>query len=274
MDSTKITTEVDGLKTKLRATWMAGDFAEIAKSIVKGEEEFVSRLDLAPGKSVLDVACGNGATAIPAALAGAEVTGIDIAPYLIEQAIHRAQEAGVSAAFDVGDAEDLPYEDWSFDIVISVFGAMFAPRPEVVVREIGRVCRPGGTIAMANWTPQGFIGQMFRLTGKHVTPPAAMPSPILWGDAATVRTRFEDVASDVQMTRRDIDFVFPLGPAEVVEHFRRYYGPTQKAFEALDGDGQAALRQDLEELWTAHNLATDGTTRVASEYLEVKAIRI
>ena len=143
MDSTKITTEVDALKKKLRATWMAGDFAEIANSIHKGEEEFVSRLDLAPGKSVLDVACGNGSTAIPAALTGAEVTGIDIAPYLIEQAIHRAEEAGVSAEFDVGDAEDLPYEDSSFDIVVSVFGAMFAPRPEVVVHEHSRDQRHG-----------------------------------------------------------------------------------------------------------------------------------
>ena len=127
---------------------------------------------------------------------------------------------------------------------------------------------------MANWTPQGFIGQMFRTTGKHVAPPAAMPSPVLWGDAETVRARFEGVVSDIQMVRRDIDFVFPLGPAEVVEHFRKYYGPTQKAFEALDENGQAALRQDLEQLWIAHNRATDGTTRVASEYLEVKAIRI
>ena len=274
MDSSKMTTEVEGLKKKLRATWMAGDFAEIAKAIHNGEEEFVSRLDLAPGKSVLDVACGNGSTAIPAALAGAEVIGIDIAPYLIEQAIDRAAEAGVKAEFDVGDVEDLPYEDSSFDIVISVFGAMFAPRPDMAAYELARVCRPGGTIAMANWTPQGFIGQMFRMTGKHVAPPAGMPSPILWGDAETVTSRFEAFSDDIRMIRRDIDFVFPLGPAEVVEHFRRFYGPTQKAFEALDAAGQDALRKDLEGLWSEHNSATDGTTRVASEYLEVKVIRI
>jgi SAM-dependent methyltransferase len=274
MDSSKMTTEVEGLKKRLRATWMAGDFAEIAKAIHNGEEEFVSRLDLAPGKSVLDVACGNGSTAIPAALAGAEVIGIDIAPYLIEQAIDRAAEAGVKAEFDVGDVEDLPYEDSSFDIVISVFGAMFAPRPDMAAYELARVCRPGGTIAMANWTPQGFIGQMFRMTGKHVAPPAGMPSPILWGDGETVTSRFEAFSDDIRMTRRDIDFALPLGPAEVVEHFRRFYGPTQKAFEALDAAGQDALRKDLEDLWSEHNSATDGTTRVASEYLEVKVIRI
>ena len=275
MDSTRTTTtELDGLKKKLRATWMAGDFAKIAKSFEDGAEDFVTRLGITKGVAVLDVACGNGNTAIPAAWLGAEVTGVDIAPYLIEQAIDRAKAANLSAEFDVGDAEDLPYEDESFDVVVTMFGAMFAPRPDVIASELARVCRPGGTIAMGNWTPQGFIGQMFRATGKHVAPPAGMPSPLLWGDSEAVRTRFEGFASDIQMTRRDIDFVFPVGPVEVVEDFRKYYGPTQKAFEALDIAGQAALRKDLEDLWTEHNSATDGTTRVSSEYLEVKVTRI
>ena len=274
MDSTKSATEVEALKIKLRATWMAGDFAEIAKSFQTGAEEFVARLDLAPGKSVLDVACGNGNTAIPAALTGADVIGVDIAPYLIEQAIVRAASAGASAEFDVGDAEDLPYEDASFDIVMTMFGAMFAPRPNVVVHEMGRVCRPGGTVAMANWTPEGFIGQMFKATGKHVQPPASMPSPLLWGTVDAVQERFAGAFIDLELVKRDIDFIFPMGPSEVVEHFRRYYGPTKKAFEALDIDGQAALRKDLEDLWGGSNSATDGTTRVASEYLEVRATRV
>ena len=274
METTKTTTELEGLKKKLRATWMAGDFAEIAKSFEDGAEDFVTRLGITKGQAVLDVACGNGNTAIPAAWIGAEVTGLDIAPYLIEQAIERAAAAKVSAEFDVGDAEDLPYEDQSFDVVMTMFGAMFAPRPDVIASELARVCRPGGTIAMGNWTPQGFIGQMFRVTGKHVSPPASMPSPLLWGDAATVRTRFDSLASDIVMTKRDINFVFPIGPADIVEHFRKYYGPTQKAFEALDLPGQDALRKDLEDLWTEHNSATDGTTRVSSEYLEVKVTRI
>ena len=270
---TRITTEFESLKHKLRATWTAGDFAEIAKSIQAGAEEFVGRLHIKAPVTLLDVACGNGNTAIPAARLGADVTGVDIAPYLIEQAVERAAEAGVRAEFDIGDAEALPYEDASFDHVITMFGAMFAPRPDVTASELKRVCRPGGLIAMANWTPQGFIGQMFKTTGKHVPPPAGMASPLLWGDIATVEERFSDGVSEVEMIPRTIDFVFSMNPAEVVEHFRLYYGPTQKAFEALDKAGQAALRSDLEQLWTENNHMTDGTTKVESEYLEVKAVR-
>ena len=273
MDTTKMTTEMEQLKLKLRATWTAGDFAEIAKSIEKGAVDFVGRLALGRGDKVLDVACGNGNTLIPAARAGAEVTGIDIAPYLIEQAMTRAAEAGVKAEFDVGDAEAMPYDDGGFDVVMTMFGAMFAPRPDVTAAELKRVCKPGGTIAMANWTPQGFIGQMFKTTGKHVTPPVGMQSPLLWGDEDTVRDRFAEGISDLHLVRRKIDFDFLMSPKEVVEHFRLYYGPTQKAFEALDRAGQAALREDLEQLWSEQNRMTDGSTRVESEYLEVKAIR-
>ena len=273
MDSTKMTTEMETLKSKLRATWMAGDFAEIAKSIEVGAEEFVTRLGIRKGMTLLDVACGNGNTAIPAAWIGAQVTGVDIAPYLIELAIQRAVHEGVSADFDIGDVESLPYEAASFDAVITMFGAMFAPRPDITARELKRVCRPGGMIAMANWTPQGFIGQMFKATGKHVAPPAGMPSPLLWGDEETVVNRIAAGTVDLQMVRRKIDFVFLMSPAEVVEHFRLYYGPTQKAFENLDEKGQAALRADLEQLWSEHNRADDGSTRVESEYLEVKATR-
>lgn len=268
-----MTSELESLKSKLRATWTAGDFAEIAKAIQGGAEEFVKRLDIQRGTIVLDVACGNGNTAIPAAKAGAEVTGLDIAPYLIEQAIERAEREKVRAEFDVGDAEDLPYEPASFDLVMTMFGAMFAPRPDVVAAELKRVCRPGGVIAMANWTPQGFIGQMFKITGKHVAPPAGMSSPILWGDEQTVSERFADGISNLQMTRRKIDFDFSISPEDVVEHFRMYYGPTQKAFGALDGAGQAALRKDLEDLWSGYNTATDGSTKVVGEYLEVIATR-
>lgn len=273
MDTTKMTTDMEQLKLKLRATWTAGDFAEIAKSIEKGAVDFVERLALERGNKVLDVACGNGNTLIPAARAGAEVTGIDIAPYLIQQALIRTAEAGVKAEFDIGDAEAMPYDDGGFDVVMTMFGAMFAPRPDVTASELKRVCKPGGTIAMANWTPQGFIGQMFKTTGKHVPPPVGMPSPLLWGDENTVADRFAEDTVNLQMVRTKIDFVFLMNPAEVVEHFRLYYGPTQKAFESLDKSGQAALRADLEKLWTDNNRMTDGSTIVESEYLEVKAVR-
>lgn len=272
MESAKMTPELESLKTKLRNTWIAGDFGEIARSYAAGASEFVSRLGIKPGMKVLDVACGAGNLAIPAARAGAEVTGLDIAPYLIDQARARAKAEGVEAVFDVGDAEGMPYEDASFDVVMTMYGAMFAPRPDIIANELKRVCRPGGLIAMANWTPSGFIGQMFKTTGKHVPPPPGMPSPLLWGDEETARLRLEGGIANLQMTRRNIDFVFPFGSVDVVEHFRKFYGPTQKAFEAVGTDGQAALRKDLEDLWIANNSADDGTTREVSEYLEVKAI--
>ena len=273
MESTEMTTEMQALKSRLRATWIAGDFGEIAKSIKTGAGEFVARLDLKSGMRVLDVACGTGNLAIPAARAGADVTGIDIAPNLIEQALANAAKEGLDAEFEVGDAEALPYNDASFDVVVTMFGAMFAPRPDVTAGELKRVCRPAGLIAMANWTPEAFTGQMFKTSAKHVPPPPGMPSPILWGTEDAVRERLADGISDLQMTRRKIIFTYPFGPAQVVEHFRKYFGPTQKAFESLDADGQDALREDLEHLWTENNLATDGTTQVESEYLEVRAVR-
>lgn len=271
MPSTQMTPEMENLKSKLRATWIAGDFGEIAKSIEKGAEEFVARLDLKPGMKVLDVATGTGNLAIPAAKTGADVTGIDIAPNLIDSAIERAKAEGVDAKFEVGDAEALPYEDDAFDVVMTMFGAMFAPRPDVTAAELIRVTKPGGLIAMANWTPEAFTGQMFKTNAKHVPPPPGMPSPVQWGTEDIVRERLADGIADLQLTRRKITFTYPFPPADVVEHFRKYFGPTQKAFEALDEDGQGALRADLVELWEGANQATDGTTVVESEYLEVLA---
>lgn len=265
--------ELTALKTKLRATWIAGDFGQIARFYASQAEDFIRRLDLKPGMNVLDVACGTGNLAIPAAKTGATVTGVDIAPNLVEQARENAKAAGVNARFDEGDAEALPYEDASFDAVVTMFGAMFAPRPELVASELKRVCRPGGTIAMANWTPSGFIGQMFKTTSSHVPPPPGMTSPVLWGVEETVRERLGEGISKLDTKLQKITWVFPFSPAEIVEHFRLYYGPTQKAFGALDEEKQAALRKDLEQLWATHNQATDGTTRVEAEYLEVIAQR-
>ena len=273
MQGTQLTPEMETLKGKLRGMWIAGDFGEIAKAIEDGAAEFVGRLGLKPGDKVLDVACGTGNTAIPAARTGADVTGVDIAPNLIDQAVARAVAEGVKAKFEVGDAEALQYDDASFDAVVTMFGAMFAPRPDVTASELKRVTKPGGLIAMANWTPEAFTGQMFKTGAKHVPPPPGMPPPVLWGSEDTVRERFSEGISDLKLERRKIVFTYPFGPAEVVEHFRKYFGPTQKAFEALDETGQAALRADLEALWNQHNQATDGTTKVESEYLEVRATK-
>lgn len=265
--------DLAALKTRLKGVWSAGDFGRIARSYEAGAAEFVADLDIARGARVLDVACGTGNLAIPAARAGAIVTGVDIAPNLVQQARERAVAEGVRAQFDEGDAEELPYKEGSFDLVLSMFGAMFGPRPERVAAELIRVCRPGGRIVMANWVPTGFIGQIFKTTGAHVPPPAGMPSPLAWGDEATVKSRLKDGIADIRCKRRAMTFAFPFAPPEVVEYWRQYYGPTQKAFAALDEKGQGALRRDLEALWTAHNRATDGSTRVESEYLEVAATR-
>ncbi|HEY0462261.1 MAG TPA: class I SAM-dependent methyltransferase [Pyrinomonadaceae bacterium] len=275
MDTAKLqmTPEMEALKTKLKATWMAGDFARIAESFSNGAAEFVERLNLKPGMTVLDVACGTGNQSIPAARSGALVTGIDIAPNLLEEAQKWAENEGLEIRFDEGDAENLPYRDAGFDAVVSMFGAMFAPRPERVTSELLRVCRAGGLVALANWTPAGFVGQMFKTTGKHVAPPAAMPSPLLWGDEKTVRERLGDRVSQITFKEQFISFKFPFGVAETIEFWREFYGPTHKAFAALDAGGQAALRRDLEDLWAENNLAADGTTHVTSEYLEITAVR-
>jgi SAM-dependent methyltransferase len=269
----EITPEMESLKTRLKATWMSGDYGHFATYLESGALEFLSRINIEPGARVLDVACGAGQTAIPMSRAGAKVTGVDIATNLIEQARARAKAENLDAHFDDGDAEMLPYDDSSFDIVVSLIGAMFAPRPELVAAELKRVCRPGGKIIMGNWTPNGFVGQMFKAHGRHVPPPAIMPAPVKWGDEATVRERLSDGISHLKLTRRLYPFRYPFPPSQVVEFFRRYYGPSHKAFAALDPEKQAALRQDLETLWAEYNSATDGTTSLESEYLEVIAIR-
>lgn len=270
---TSSASDLDALKTKLKATWMSGDFGLIAKSYETGAADFVHRLQVPPGTHVLDVACGTGNLSIPAAKSGAIVTGVDIATNLIKQALVRAKTENISATFEVGDAEQLPYGDSSFDTVMTMFGAIFAPRPDLVAAELLRVCRSGGTIAMANWTPTGFVGQMFDIVSGHVPPPN-MPSPIKWGDEETVRKRLIDHA-DLQFTKRLISFTYSFTPKEVVEYLRVYFGPTNKAFDALEAntDKQVALRRDLIQLWTDHNQRSDGTTFVESEYLEVYATK-
>lgn len=265
--------DLDALKARLKTTWSAGDFGRIARAYEARAAEFIAGLGMTKGERVLDIACGTGNLAIPAARAGADVTGVDIAPNLVAQARDRAAVEGLIARFDEGDAENLPYDAAAFDTVVTMFGAMFAPRPERVASEMKRVCRPGGRIVMANWVPGGFIGQVFKTTAARVPPPAGMPSPVLWGDEATVRARLTDGIAALRFTHRFMTFEFPFPPAEVVEHWRLYYGPTQKAFAALDAAGQAALRADLTALWSSHNRAGNGATRVESEYLEVVAVR-
>lgn len=267
-------TDLQQLKQRMRTTWMAGDFGQIAQYTAKAAEEFVSCLPISPGMRILDVACGTGNLAIPAARAGAQVTGVDIAPNLVEQARQRAAAEDLPPTFEEGDAEHLPYRDAQFDLVMTMFGAMFAPRPQQVASELARVCRPGGTIAMANWTPEGFVGKTFRLTGQYAPPPADIPAPVLWGVENVVKERLGAFTSKIEATRRTLSFDYPLPPREVVQFFRTYFGPTQMAFSKLDTAGQSALAADLEKLWTEHNQGENGRTLVSAEYLEVRATRV
>lgn len=264
--------EPDPITERVRATWAAGDFGRIATGYERGAAEFVTRLGLESGERVLDVACGTGNLSIPAARTGATVTGLDIVSNLITQARVRAASERLSITFDIGDAEKLPYENEGFDTIITMFGAMFAARPERAAAELLRVTRPGGRIAMANWTPTGFVGEMLKTTVGYVPAPSGVPSPLLWGTEEAVQERLGQGCQSITFRRRLMTFEYPVEPVEVVDLFRHWYGPTLRAFGVLDATSKDALQRDLVTLWTKNNRATDGTTRVQSEYLEVVAV--
>ncbi len=267
---TQTATEFDQLKVRLRTTWMTGDYDLFSRFMEKDAERFFHRLGIAPGTRVLDVGCGAGQVALIAARAGARVTGCDIATNWLEKARTRAAAEGLSVTFEEGDAESLPYANGQFDAVVSLVGAMFAPRPALVAAELTRVCRPGGMIAMANWTPGGFIGQMFKAIARHIAP-SGMHSPALWGDEATVRGRLREGIDHLSCTLQLYHFDYPFPPDAVVDFFRTNYGPMSRAFSSLDAHGQEELRSELVSLWSGHNKATDGTTSVDAEYLQVVA---
>lgn len=266
--------ELRSIKARQKSTWESGDFGQVAKYTAPSAQEFMARLPLKPGMKVLDVACGSGNLAVIAARQGCVVSGVDIAANLIAQARARAAAEGLKIEFVEGDAESLPYPEQAFDAVVSMYGAMFAPRPDVVAAELFRVTRPGGFVAMANWTPEGFVGKMFEVFKAHLPPPpAGIPSPMHWGDESTARSRLGAFA-EVQLTRRIAVFSYPFPPAETVEFFRRYYGPTGRAFEALSPDRQIALHRDLVDLQAANNSApSPGFTEARAEYLKVVAVR-
>lgn len=266
---------IEQIKAGMRATWMSGDFGVIARTVEKDAEAFAARLVLAPRARVLDVATGTGNLALPVARAGCTVTGVDIAPNLLEQARVRAAAEHLAIQFDEGDAEALPYPDASFDVVVTMFGAMFAPRPDRVATEFARVLRPGGTLAMANWTPGSFAGRMFAVGSKHAPPPPGVAPPVLWGDPITVHQRLDGVFRDIRTEGIQLAFDMPMSAAETVSHFRQYFGPTQAAFNRLDSAGQQAFAGDLIALWSGANIAADPEhhTLVPNEYLQVVATR-
>jgi len=268
-----LSAEMQALKTRLKSTWEAGDYGVFAKYLEPGALEFFERLKIPPGTRLLDVGCGAGQLTIPAARAGIDVTGIDLAQNLVDQANARAKEEGLTCSILQADAEDLPFPDAAFDIVMSLIGSMFAPRPELVGTEMIRVCRPGGKIVMGNWTPEGHIGEMFRIIGRYAPPPPIFPSPMMWGVEDKVRERLGSGTSDLRLTRRMYPFRYPFPPSRVVEVHLTYYGPTLRAAASLDEATREAFRDELTAHWTRNNTAQDGTTDVQAEYLEVIGTR-
>jgi SAM-dependent methyltransferase len=258
------------IKKAMKSAWMAGDFGKIADLNTQRGEEFVERLNLKPGMRVLDVACGTGNQSLPAARTGADVTGLDHAPNLLEQARAAAEKEGLKIRFIEGDAEDLPFESGEFDVVMSMFGAMFAPRPERVASEFLRVCKRGGLIAMASWTPASFQAETFKLNAKYSPPPPGVPPPVLWGDEKVVRERFGNRAT-VETEKREVVFDFPFGPAKVVDMFKTYFGPTQVALARLNPSEQAAMLADMTAHWASANEGDANHTVVRGAYLEVHA---
>jgi SAM-dependent methyltransferase len=266
--------ELDPVKLRSKMVWGSGDFGKIARYAEVAAAKFVAEIPDLAGARVLDLACGTGNSAIPAARAGAQVTGVDLVPQLLDQARERAAREHLDAHFEEGDAEQLRFPDASFDVLITMFGAMFAPHPERVASELLRVVRPSGRIIMANWTPEGFAGRMFATTAKHVPPPPGLQPPTLWGREDVVRERLAG-AERIEFQRRNALFDFDLPPSGVVRLFRTYFGPTLHTFAALDEQGQKALQHDLEQLWSSLNEADDPTqhTFVKGEYLQVTAHR-
>jgi ubiquinone/menaquinone biosynthesis C-methylase UbiE len=244
----------------------------IGTQILIVSELLIEALDVYSSERVLDVATGSGNAALAAARRGCAVVGVDYVPALLERARQRAEAEAVEASFVEGDAEALPFDDASFDVVSSVFGVMFAPDQERAAAELARVCRPGGRIGIVAHTPEGFIGQLFKTNAKHVPPPAGLSSPVLWGTEARLRELFGDTIADIRVEKRYYAFRYRL-PEAYLDYWRRYYGPTMKSFESLDESGKAELQADLLDLIARFNRATNGTMVVPSEYLEAVIVR-
>lgn len=266
------TLNLDGLKAKQQKTWASGDYGAVAALIHPMAEELVQAADLSAGARVLDVAAGTGNAAIAAARCGCRVTATDYVEGLLDRGRERAAAEHLPVEFGVADAEDLPFADGEFDAVFSVVGAMFAPDQDRVAAELARVCRPGGTVAMANWTPEGFIGDLFRTVGRRVPPPPGIRGPVEWGSEDRVRELFGGRVAELRVVPRTFVFRFST-PAAFADYFRAYYGPTLKAFEALGPDDGKLLYDDLVELVARHNVAADGTAKIPSAYLQVFATR-
>ncbi|MFN0094784.1 MAG: class I SAM-dependent methyltransferase [Dehalococcoidia bacterium] len=265
--------DLAAIKRRQQVTWSSGDFAVVASRIQFVAEQLAETATLRPGWRVLDIATGSGNAAIAAARSGCSVTGVDYVPSLLETGRARVAAEGLDVTLREGDAEALPVETASFDAVLSVFGVMFAPDQPTAAAELVRSVKSGGTIGLASWTPQGFIGQMFRTIAKHVPPPAGLASPMRWGDPEALRELLGPNVEVTQSVVRNCMFRFRTA-GEFVTFFRRWYGPTLKAFESLDADGKLGLEHDLTHLAARWNSSTDhSTVTIPAAYLETIAIK-
>ena len=259
--------DLSAVKQRQQGAWSSGDYAVVGTTLQIVGEQLCEALDLRAGSKVLDVAAGNGNATLAAARRWCDVTSTDYVPALLKRGRERAAADHLMVEFREADAEALPFADGSYDVVVSTFGVMFTPDQDKAAAELARVCKSGGKIGLANWTPQGFIGQLFKTIGGHVAPPAGVKSPALWGTPARLKEMFGDQASEITAEPRMFVFRY-RSPEHCLEIFKSYYGPMLKAFAVLDESGQAALRRDLITLLGEFNRADDGTVVVHSEYLE------
>lgn len=260
------------LKNRQMAAWASGDYAVIGTTLQIVGEQLAEACDLRWDERVLDVAAGNGNATLAAARRGCRVTSTDYVSALLERGAERAGAERLDVNFQVADAETLPFEDASFDAVLSTFGVMFSPDQARAASELARICRPGGRIGLANWTPEGFIGRMFRVLGRHLPPPAGVQPPSLWGVEAHLRALFGDTAAVIDVTPRLFNFRY-RSAAHFIEVFRTWYGPVHKAFAALSAEGAVALERDLTDLLDDLNQAGTASLVVPGEYLEVVITR-
>lgn len=264
--------DLGDLKARQHGAWSSGDYSLIGLTLQIVGEQLCEALDLRAGQRVLDVAAGNGNASLAAARRWCDVTATDYVPALLARARARAEANGLAMTFREADAEKLPFDDAGFDAVTSTFGVMFTPDQEKAAAELARVCRPHGRIGLANWTPQGFIGEIFKAIGRHVPPPAGARSPLLWGTREHLHALFGDRAALIDAVPRDFMFRY-RSAAHFIDVFRAYYGPMVKAFAALDDTKQKTLATDLEAVIARFNRAEDGTMVVPGEYLEVVVVR-
>lgn len=264
--------DLEAVKAKQQATWASGDFAVVGTTLQIVGEWLAESMDIRSGQRVLDVAAGNGNATLAAARRFAEVTSTDYVRALLEKGAARAAAEGLDVRFEVADAEALPYEDGSFDAAMSTFGTMFAPDQAKAASEIARVVASGGRIGLASWTPEGFIGQLFKAVGAYVPPPAGLKSPALWGTETHIVRLFGSQAADIRCVRRKFNFRY-RSAAHWIQVFRDFYGPVHKAFAALDAERQRRLENDLVELLEWHNVAGRRSLVVPSEYLEVVIVK-